>query len=392
MSDAGEILAANLRRHRSARGLSQQAVAEAAGLSRVGYRDVEAGNVSPRADTLQRIAVALGVRLQDLLVPVRTLTHVRFRAQKRMATRENILADAARWLDDYRELEELLDDRVEWALDDVAKRLRRSKPGLQRAKKAAHLAREALGLKRDSHEELIRDVGGLLDDHGIKVLTADVKSEGFFGLSIAPEDDGPAVVVNVWERISVERRIFTAVHELGHLLLHPGAYDVNLAEEAEAEEKEADAFAGYFLVPQALFEKEWAEARGLGFVARVFKIKRMFRVSWQTILYRVAAPLEPAERASVWRRFHAQYERQYGRALVRTEEPEGLDAEAFFGAPVAKAAEEPARLTEEDFREDRLHRLVRAAVESEAITMSRAAEVLGINLSAMRELAASWVE
>jgi hypothetical protein len=32
-------------------------------------------------------------------------------------------------------------------------------------------------------------------------------------------DGGPAVVVNVWGRLSVERWIFTAAHELGHLMI-----------------------------------------------------------------------------------------------------------------------------------------------------------------------------
>lgn len=45
-------------------------------------------------------------------------------------------------------------------------------------------------------------------------------SDDFFGLSIGPADGGPAVVVNVWDGISVERWIFTAAHELGHLVLH----------------------------------------------------------------------------------------------------------------------------------------------------------------------------
>lgn len=49
----------------------------------------------------------------------------------------------------------------------------------------------------------------------------EVMSDGFFGLSIGPTDRGPLVVVNVWGRISVERWILTAAHELGHLLLHP---------------------------------------------------------------------------------------------------------------------------------------------------------------------------
>lgn len=392
MEGASTILAANLRRYRSARRLSQQALADEAGLSRIGYRDIEVGKVSPRADTLERIAGALGVNVQDLLTPVRTLTHVRFRAQKRMTTRELILSDAAKWLDDYRELEDLLDEKISWPLDGVAEWALGKRSGIERALEAASRARAALGLKRGDHEELIRDVGGLLEDNGVKVLTADVKSEGFFGLSIGPEDDGPAVFVNVWDRVSVERWIFTAAHELAHLILHPGAYDVARSDEVEDEEREADAFAGYFLMPPALFDAEWHEARGLGLVDRVFKIKRIFRVSWQTVLYRVAAPLDPGSRKDLWTRFRRDFEREYGRALGRIEEPEGLDRNAFLSRPpVSRAADEPARLADADFREDRLQRLVRLAIERQSITMSRAAEILDYDLRGMRELAASWV-
>lgn len=390
MNDPSQTLAANLRRYRSARALSQQDVADAAGLSRVGYRDIESGVVTPRVDSLQRIADALAVPVSQLLVPVRTLTHVRFRAEKRMSSRENVLADAARWLDDFRELEDLLGDRIPCTLDHVADKASRLRT--DRAVKVAVLAREALGLRHDNREEAIRDICGLLDDNGIKVLTADVKSEGFFGLSVGAEDAGPAVLVNTWDRISVERWIFTAVHELGHLLMHPGAYDVTKTDEVEEEEKEADMFAGHFLMPDALFDKEWDEARGLGLVDRVLKVKRIFRVSYQTVLYRVGSRLAAGERRPFWEQFNRLFEEQFERALSRTDEPHGLSAAAFLtGRPVARAAEEPVRLTDSDFREDRLYRLVRRAVEEGEITMSRAAEIVGLKLGDMRRLAASWV-
>ncbi len=385
-------LPANLRRYRTAKGLSQQALAEQAGMSRVGYRDIETGKAAPRLDSLQRIAEALGRAVPDLLAPIRELTCVRFRAQKRMMTRENLLADVARWLDDYVELEGLVDECVPWSLEEVAKTIRRSrKRGVARAKYAAEIARQGLGLSGDGHEDLIRDMCGLLDDNGIKVLTAAVASEGFFGLSVGVEDGGPAVLVNVWDRISVERWIFTAAHELGHLLLHPDAYDVSETDELDAEEKEADTFAGYFLMPEVLFQQEWDEARGLGFVDRVFKVKRIFRVSWQTVLYRVALGLPDAERPKAWPRFYSAYKRRYGTSLTRRSEPEPLDPDDFTGRPADRIADEPARLVDDDFRKDRLSRLVRIAVEQEKISLGRAAEILGIELMAMRDLVNSWV-
>ena len=43
-----------------------------------------------------------------------------------------------------------------------------------------------------------------------------------------------------------------------------------------------------------------------------------------------------------------------------------------------------------DFIEDRLSRMVRRAVEQQAISLSRAAEILGVDLQAMRQRVASW--
>lgn len=370
-------------------GLSQQAVADKAGLSRIGYRDIEIGKAAPRFASLQRIADALGVPIPELLSPVRELTHVRFRADKKMATRGNILVDVARWLDDYEEVEEVLDKTEDWHLAQVAATLRRSRrTGVALGKHAAGLAREALGLGSD----VIRDMCGLLEDSGVKLVTASVASEGFYGLSVGVGDGGPAVFVNVWDRISVERWIFTAAHELGHLLLHPDAYDVSRTDEADREQAEADAFAGHFIMPDDVFAKEWSEARGLGIVDRVFKVKRMFGVSWQTVLYRIASGRPKSERREIWQRFNDAYEREHGQPLTRQAEPAALDPEEFGGRPTPRAADEPSRFMEDDFHEDRLSRLVREAVEIEAISLSRAAEILRLDMAKMRDLANAWVE
>ncbi len=221
------------------------------------------------------------------------------------------------------------------------------------------------------------------------MFTPKLASEGFFGLSVAPNDGGPAVVVNVWERLSVERWIFTAAHELGHLLLHFDAYDVSKTDEDAAQEKEADTFASYFLMPETLFQKEFSEARGLPLVKLVFKLKRIFRMSWKSVLYRIAS--RSPDGGKLWPRFQWEYKALTGRTLGKADEPDGLTADDFRGEPSAKIADEPEHLVEGDFVEDRLSRLVRAAVEAEEITLSRAAEILGVDIETMRQTANSWV-
>jgi Zn-dependent peptidase ImmA (M78 family)/DNA-binding XRE family transcriptional regulator/predicted HTH domain antitoxin len=380
------VLCANLRRLRTAKGLSQGDLADAAQLSRVGYRNIESGASAPRVDSLMRLASTLDVRLEELLAPVRTLRGVRFRAQKKMTTRGELLSEVARWIDDYGELEGLLKARLPFKFEVVRKKLGGARSGEARAQKAAALAREAIEIDN----EIIRDICGLLEDNGVKVFTPKLASEGFFGLSVSEADGGPAIVVNTWERLSVERWIFTAAHELGHLLLHLDAYDVNKAEEEPGQEKEADTFASHFLMPDALFKKELAEARGLPLVKLVFKLKRIFRVSWKSVLYRIAS--QSPDGAKLWPRFQWEYKSLTGRTLGKADEPDGLVAEDFRSVrPSAKIADEPEHLVEGDFMEDRLSRLVRKAVEDEEISLGRAAEILRIDLEEMRELSNSWV-
>ena len=52
---------------------------------------------------------------------------------------------------------------------------------------------------------------------------------------------------------------------------------------------------------------------------------------------------------------------------------------------------EPAGLSEHDFVEDRLSRLVRRALEAERISLGRAAEILGVTRDEMRKQAREWV-
>jgi Zn-dependent peptidase ImmA (M78 family)/transcriptional regulator with XRE-family HTH domain len=381
------ILGANLRRLRTRQKQTQGELADAAGLSREGYRRIEEGLVEPRVDSLMRIATVLGVRPEELLLPVKQLRAVRFRAKKRMITREDLLATVARWLGDYAELEQLLNESASYELASLSASWRRRRRPIDPVTAAAE-ARAALGLREN---DSIRDICGLLEDNGVKVYKPVLASEGFFGLSVGHSDGGPAVVVNCWDRISVERWIFTVAHELGHLLMHLGAYDVDEAEEDDHQESEANLFASHFLMPEKLFQNEWVAARGMGLVDRVLKVKRIFHVSWKTVIYRASEQLP--EPGRIWGQFHAQYKRINGRALKGIEEPEALPPDAFLSAtPVARVADEPHHLLPSDFAEDRLLRLVRSAVEREAISLSRAAEILDIDLRSMRQLAGSWSE
>ncbi len=379
-----EVIAANLRRLRIAKDLTQVEAAEAAGISKGAYRNIELRKSEPRVDTLQRLAAALEVRIQDLVTPAPELRRVRFRSFKKLRTRAEILVAVGRWLADFNALEELLGAEIPYRLAPGKEPSgRRTAPSPQQA---AAQARERMGL---DPSEPVRDICGLLEARGIKVYPYTVASDGFFGLSVAPADGGPAIVVNTWERISVERWIFTAAHELGHLLLHLEDYDVAEREEERQQEKEANVFASHFLMPEEVFAKEWAETYGMAFVDRVLKVKRIFRVSYRTVLYRLSEALPGP---GLWKRFQHDYLQRTGKTLLKDDEPDALAADAFRASfPEDSRAGEPEDLSPSDFVEDRLSRLVRRAVEGEEISLARGAEILGFSLGDMRQLAGSWV-
>jgi len=379
-----KIIGMNLRRVREANSLTQAEAADLAGISRIAYRNIESGSSTPKVSTLQNIAAGVGVKLQDLFIPVRTLKNVRFRATKKMNSRDSILAEVVRWLDDFNALEELLKDNRNYRFKTLTKKLSSMPRGGDRAKYAAKQARKELKL---NETETIHDIAGLLESCGIKVYPLNLVSDGFFGLSVAEDDGGPAVIVNVWERISVERWIFSAAHELGHLLLHLDAYNIEEIAEDDAQETEANVFASHFLMPEEAFKSEWDDTSGLPFVSRVLKVKRIFQVSYKTVLYRLSESLGN----SIWGKFQSAYKLRTGKILTIKDEPEALTSDKFLQSPEVLRSQEPDSLSPSHFIEDRLSRLVRDAIERDEITMSRGAEILRIDLEDMRDIVSSWV-
>jgi Zn-dependent peptidase ImmA (M78 family)/DNA-binding XRE family transcriptional regulator len=360
-------IAVNLKRLRIARGLSQDQAAQAAQLSRQAYISIEKGKAEPRVKNLEKIAKALDSNVFNIVALVPELKSIRFRSQKKLskkeeAEREQVVTGISLWLRDFNELEDVLADKVQYAF----KNLDTTVSGDRREAiiKIAGFAREKLGLRKD---EPINDICGLMESAGIKIHFVKAELKGFFGLSVLECDGGPVICINVRDDITVERQIFTVAHELGHLLLHRASFDVRDAQEKAEEESEADIFASYFLMPQEVFKKAWEENKGLHWVNNVLHMKRIFKVSYRTIIRRLE---DEGMKRDLMKEFAISYQKMYKHDLKNHYEPMQLD-------PI-------------DFLEDRLKRLVRVALEKEEITVSRAAEILNIRVSEMRELMNAW--
>ncbi|MFH0907470.1 MAG: XRE family transcriptional regulator [bacterium] len=369
-------IASNVRRLRALKGMNQDEVAQKAGISRNAYRAIETGASEPRVGNLQRIADALDVSIIQLMQEVPKLETLRFRSRKTMtaqqrAERDTVVTEVGYWLKDFCELEDQLGKKPSASLCDL--------PG--KATDPQQMAKMARDRLTKDVSCPIADICDVLEDAGIKLYLTPSKSIAFFGLSVNKADGGPAIAVNTRDDIPVERRIFSAAHELGHLLLHTDSYDGNVRDEedSEPEEKQADAFAGYFLMPSDAFVLKWSEYKGLHLFDRVLKVKRYFQVSYKTVLRRLIA-MGVAE-PSIWAQFYKYYAMRFGKKLAGKQEP--LSIEKDLGP-------EPYPLLDPDFYEDRLSGLVQEALEKNIISLDRAAEILDISLEDMRNRAESW--
>ncbi len=356
-----QVIGYNIRLWRKQKQLTQAQLADIASISVQAIKKIESGQTMPRSNTLRSISKALNVKIHELIRPVPELQAIRFRScRMKNSVREFVIADIARRLEDYTFLEKILDRSIPSHVGEL--RTLCSKSDLSGS---AERVRDTLGFQL---EFPILDIRNYLEAAGIKVLTIEFSVDNFFGLSIGEEDGGPAIVVNVSKNITVERQIFSSVHELAHLLLHPAAYNILLLEEKKREEAEADEFAGYFLMPDAAFREAWEDSAGLLGLERVLKVKSLFGVSYKTVLYRLIK-LGVTDQ-SVWKNFSLLFESKFKRKLGYCEEPFALNPFLFSG--------------------ERLQGLVREALEKDEISLDRGAEILRISFEEMRDLCRSW--
>lgn len=119
----------------------------------------------------------------------------------------------------------------------------------------------------------------ILEDKDIKVVEIDA-DEKFDGLSGWANNAIPVIVIN--KNFTVERKRFTALHELGHLLL-----SINIEKFTHKEiEKFCNVFAGAMLLPKETLFNELGEKRNSISINELIYIKESYGISIQAIMAR----------------------------------------------------------------------------------------------------------
>ena len=373
-----ENVAQNLIKLRVTNKYTQEYVAEKSGISLLAYRNIESGKSKPNLSTLEKIAKVYDIDVANLLNETQLqISKIRFRAleKKNIRKREDIIYEISLWIEKYNKLVKKLElnSDFEYKLADIENAT--NNPIVM-----AHKAREALELKND---ETVMDICNLIEfKAGIKIMAKQFNSDSFFGLSAEDIDGGKVIVVNTWDRISVERRIFSVAHELGHILMHFGNVQNDLITEDSKEEKEANTFAAHFLMPNSDFISAWNKSANCDFVDRVIRVKQIFRVSYQVVLYRLSEYIKENNiDFNVWKTFGILYRKKYG---VK------VDWKKEVASNLDENSRELRALSNQFYSGGRLAELVKKAVDDNKISQIEAANILNLDEKVISNFQKSW--
>lgn len=366
-------LAENIKRYRLMRGLDQSQLASLLAVSRVTYSKIETGRSKPTDDMFYRIAKVFGISPVLLLENSQPRSNPRFRHKKIRTQQENAfcvqaILDAERKFADYEFIEEVAKENCPPSAGFMG--LRRT---VQNVAEARQFGSEVRKFFFSQGFTSVRRLGEALEANGVKYLAFPFSTAAEFGFTLQLPSGHFAIAVNTNISIPGERQLFTLCHEVGHMLLHSfdEPTDEISAVEAKHIENEADAFASGLLLPDDEFEAAWRSSDGVPWFNRVLSVKKIFMVSYKTVLKRLEerSGTNPPPPYRVW--FHQNYRRQFGRSLPAREEacPSDIRIES-----------------------SRFIRLARKIFFDGEITMSRLAEVLGKSILETRDLVSSWTK
>jgi Zn-dependent peptidase ImmA (M78 family) len=225
--------------------------------------------MKPTGEVLIALAKALDVKPDYFLKEsIIVLAPVEFRKKSKLSAKDedSIKEKVKDFLERYLEVEQLLNIKAKFS--NPVKNLTITE--VEDVEAAAMKLIKGWNLGFDPIPNVIE----MLEDNGIRVIEIDAAEE-FDGLSTFVGDI-PVVVIN--KNYSVERKRFTALHELGHIVL-------NIEEEAE-KEKICHAFAGALLLPDDCLEKLIGDKRSNIAPGELVSIKEQFGISVQAIMMR----------------------------------------------------------------------------------------------------------
>lgn len=333
--------AERLKSARKMKGWSLQELADntTVAITKQALNKYEQDIMKPTGEVLIALAKALDVKPDYFLRQPVKLGPVEFRKSSTLSAKqiESIKENVKDRLERYLEVEQLLD--IETRFSNPIKNIHIAK--VEQVEKAALKLIEDWNLGYDPIPNVIE----MLENNDIRVIEMDAP-DAFDGLSTFVGNI-PVIVIN--KNYAVERKRFTALHELGHLVL-------NIQDGAD-KERICHAFAGALLLPDDCLENLIGATRNNIAMGELVSIKEQFGISVQAIMMRAQLKGIIDKNTSF----------RFWKSIASNKKEEGLGN--YPGI-------------EKSYRFE--HMVFRLAAE-EIVSLSKAANLAGIKLAAFRE-------
>lgn len=231
--------AQRLKMARTLAGLSQQALADQVGVSKMSISKYENDKATPGSTVLLALSRSLDKPVSFFFEPaVREVSAVRYRCKRDVSKpeRRRAQAQAQDWIGRYLDVQSLAGDPLAFVPPAIDASVRVPED----VESAAEDLRDVWQLGQDPIDSLVN----CLEDHGIPVgLIEGDDSVDALSFSL---DDQPFIALK--RGVPGDRQRFSLAHELGHILL-------DLSTELDAE-LVINRFAGALLVPQDAVRRE----------------------------------------------------------------------------------------------------------------------------------------
>lgn len=270
-----EIFAQRLKNARIMKGYSMDELVSVMGntLSKMSISKYEKCQLSPSSSVVISLSKALGQPVDYFFKPFTVqIESVKFRKLKSKlgAKQENrIKENISDLLERYITIEEICNSGVQFV-----------SPFEEEISSPIQIKEAAIRLRVNWQIGTygIVNVINLLEEHGVKVMEIDAP-ESFDGLSSMVNDKYPVVVLN--KNFSSERKRFTALHELGHILFK---FDNSVTEKDE--EALCNLFANEMLILEPVFKGLFGERRHDISYQELRSIQTQFGISCDAMMYK----------------------------------------------------------------------------------------------------------
>lgn len=244
-------------------------------ISKSAIAKYEKGEREPGRDKLLMLSDALMVRIDYFFREGKLEFNPKFRKLAKLPQKKQaeVIEKTRDYLERFLEAEELVAEEKgfvnkikDFVCDD-----------LQKAEEAADLFRSEMKLGDDPLYNIVE----LLEDWGIKVYHDVLGDDSISGLSSWIDRDKGIAVIVINKSHKIDRQRFTALHELGHLVLNIPDHLTD-----KEEERICDRFAGAMLIPSHRLQQELGPHRNRIHLKELELIKAQYGISPMGILYR----------------------------------------------------------------------------------------------------------